>query len=168
MKSITITAAQLRALDACPSQRQLFKQKFPNGYTATSLEQFTSDCLSHKNFDYGWAVDHLLREAAQAECIKVHDAARAERIKVHDAALAECIKVRDAARAECIKVRDSIVDAAWVEYDKVRDAAWVEYDKAKIEAFANFYWKQQTGGILWYLTSFFRLQCSRLFGVSSY
>ena len=143
----TLTLKQLTEAHACEEQVKLFKKHFGASVEVTEL---LAESLARK-FDFGWAGEHLLGHAAQAEYLKVCAAAGTEYLKAHDAAGAEYQKVCAAAWSEYQEVRA----AAGAEYQKVCDVAWAElekatkpprdkYDKVRAVTFARLYIADQT------------------------
>ena len=115
-----ITLQQLKHLNACQGQVQLFRELFGNAVVPN--EELAIEHASA--FDWEWASYNLLSPEAWAEYKKVRDQA-----------LAEYEKVRASAWREYGKVHDP----AWAEYKKVRDQAWAEYKKVCALAFVQLF-----------------------------
>ena len=121
----TLTLKQLTEAHACEEQVKLFKKHFGASVEVTEL---LAESLARK-FDFGWAGEHLLGHAAQAEYLKVCAAAGTEYLKAHDAAGAEYQKV---------------CDVAWAELEKATKPPRDKYDKVRAVTFARLYIADQT------------------------
>ena len=125
----TITYDQLKQLEACKAQLDLFRERFNEGLELTA----ETDPTIASGFNIGWLAGHVLNKVNFKEFDKISGAAWAEYIKVEAAARAEFDKAVAPTQAEYDKVY-----AAWVEYIKIRDAAWAEYDKVVAPARAEY------------------------------
>lgn len=75
-----ITAELLRQKNACTDQGELFERHFPNG-----VEVSEALCLKHyQDFDWDWAADNLLSDAAQEEYNKARAVAFARASEVSE------------------------------------------------------------------------------------
>ena len=95
-----LTLDQLIKARACEEQTKLFEATFGKSVAVTEA---LAAALAHE-FDFEWAAQNFLSDAAEAEYAKVRDAACAEYRKVCGRALAEYGKVWDAAWPERKKV----------------------------------------------------------------
>ena len=128
----TITVFQLKSLEACSGEVQLFRITFGDTLVISSKEHAKELALQwYKRFSFDWAGRNLLSDPALEKYLKV-------RLKVRAAARKDYLKVRDAARKEYNKV----CDPAWKEYLKVRDPAWKEYEKVRAITFMELYYEE--------------------------
>jgi hypothetical protein len=130
---VTITAKRLEELGACQSQIDAFRALWGDGPAPMTVET----ALEHaQTFEWEWAADKLLTDAARAEYERARAAAWAEAAR---AEAAEFERATAPALAEYLRARAS----AWDEYDRAKDAAWAEFERAKARAFAEAYIKQE-------------------------
>ena len=142
----TITYDQLKHLEACEAQLDLFRERFNEVLKLTA----ETDPTIASGFNVDWLAENVLNKANFKEFDKISDTAWAEYIKVEAAAQADFDKISDAAWEEYNKTRDAAlaeydkaVAAARAEYDKARDAAQAEYDKAVATVFLPLYLDQE-------------------------
>jgi hypothetical protein len=115
---MTITAKRLEELGACQSQIVAFRAIWGDDPAPMTVEA----ALEHAQvFNWDWAAQMLLDDAAWAECERARAAAWAE-------------YRRACARAWA---------PAWDECQRTVAAAWAEYERAKARAFAEAYIKQE-------------------------
>ena len=121
--SRTITLKMLEEVEACPDQVVLFKKLFGDSTPVTEelCVKYASD------FDFDFAAEKFLTEAALGKYEKVSIVSWKECEKVSAAAWSLYRRVRDAALNEYEKAEDVV----WKEYRKVIDAAFNEYKKTK-------------------------------------
>ena len=139
MKKITLQ--QLKDLDACQDQVDLFADTFGDEVIIKSEKHARKLADKYPEFDYGWIAVNMLSEAARAEYKEVRGPAWAEYQEVLDAAFAEYEKALEAALAEHRKGLDStwasylkVRASALAEYEEVRGPAWAEYRKVRAAA----------------------------------
>ena len=131
-----ITLRQLDAKGACQDQRNKFKEIF-----GSQVEVTLDLCIKHaQDFDFNWAVNHLLSSTARAEYERVTASASLEYTRVTAPAWAEDARVRASAWAEYERVTAS----ARAEYARVRAPARAEYERVKASAFFHA-WEQDNG-----------------------
>ena len=121
---VTITLRQLKDLDACQEQVELFAAAFGTKVQVTvELAAQYAD-----KFDFGWLAGRTLKASALAEYDKATASAWAEYDKVEASAWAKYGKATATAQAK---------------YGKVRAPAQAEYGKARASAWAAAYINQE-------------------------
>lgn len=162
-----ITYALLTRHGACSEQLAMFKRTIPLDEFPNGVEVTRELCAEHaEKFEWSWAADTLLTEAASAEFDDATRAARKERSRViragndaYDALVAPIhlafnalvVPARQAQRAAqeaayekrqrgVIDGRDYelVVNEAFATYELVRNAAWKTREAAKAPISAAF------------------------------
>jgi hypothetical protein len=134
---VTITAKRLEELGACQDQVDAFRAIWGDGPAPMTVET----ALEHAQvFNWNWAADKLLSDAAWEEYLRAEAAAWDEYLRATPSAYAEYARAVASARAEYKRAWA----AAWAEYDRATALASAEYERACARAFAEAYIKQET------------------------
>jgi hypothetical protein len=125
---VKITLKQLKDLDACEEQLELFEDTFGEEVSFKTEAQAVNIAVKMAlKFDFEWASGNLLK----GDYRKAYDEAEAPLLKAYEEAEAPLLKAYKEARAPLWKAYDEAEAPLWKAYKEARAPLRKAYDEAR-------------------------------------
>ena len=138
--TVTITLKQLKSLDACEDQLNLFEEVFGESVSFKTKAQATKVAVktAHK-FDFGWASDNLLGGVYR----KAYLEAEAPLLEAYEEAEAPLWEAYMEAKAPLWEAHLEAIAPLLEAYEEAEAPLWKAYNEAIAKEFAKCYFDQE-------------------------